>query len=145
MLPTPAMDRRTRKPCSMAKKRMSPGLILTRQAALRPFVVLLFLFLLGRGQLYEAFFLVPREELVEGLWPPCAQCPSGEAVCDGLRFGDIARCHSRCHWVTDVWVPHVSGPTRQWLNDTENGTEQCHRINVLKDKIMEWNGMEWLD
>jgi hypothetical protein len=68
----------------MAKKRMSPGLILTRQAALRPFVVLLFLFLLGRGQLYEAFFLVPREELVEGLWPPCAQCPSREAVCDNV-------------------------------------------------------------
>jgi hypothetical protein len=26
----------------------------------------------------------------------------------GLRFSDIARCYSRCHWVTDVWAPHVS-------------------------------------
>jgi hypothetical protein len=29
-----------------------------------------------------------------------------------------------------VWAPHVSGPTRQWLNGTENGTGECHWIWV---------------
>jgi hypothetical protein len=46
----------------------------------------------------------------------------------GLRFGDIARCH----WVTDVWDHWHVGPTRQWLNGTENGTEQWHWIWVRR-------------
>jgi hypothetical protein len=37
----------------------------------------------------------------------------------GLRFSDVTRCHSRCHWVTDVWDPHsieslTCGTTNMW-------------------------------